>query len=90
MTVFLSLTLMLVASMLFTLAEGARYRCLASFARMDRVLQANSSFAEYDRALMEEYGLLYLDDSYGSGEENLNRVVSRIMNLRRDSLNPDG
>ena len=90
MTVFLSLTLMLVASLLFTLAEGARYRCLASFARMDRVLQANSSFAEYDRALMEEYGLLYLDDSYGSGEENLNRVVSRIMNLSRDSLNPDG
>ncbi len=88
MTVFLSLTLMLVAALLFTLVEGARYRCLASYARMDSVMEANSSFAEFDRALLEDYGLLYLDDSYGTGKENLNRVVSRIMNLSRENLDP--
>lgn len=89
MTVFLSLTLMLIASLLFTLAEGARFRCLRSIADMDRILETESAFAEFDTALLEQYGLLFLDDSYGTGVENLNRVAGRIMTLAESNLNPD-
>lgn len=89
MTVFLSLTLMLIASLLFTLVEGARYRCLRSLADMDRIMETESAFAEFDTSLLKNYGLLFLDASYGSGEENLNRIAGRIMSLAEYNLNPD-
>ena len=89
MTVFLSLTLMLIAALLFTLVEGARFKCLRSMADMDRVMEAESAFAEYDVALLKEYGLLYLDDSYGTGTENVKRIAERIMTLSESNLNPD-
>lgn len=89
MTIFLSLTLLLIASVLFTLVEGARYRCLRSIADMDRVLEAESAFAEYQAELLKQYGLLFLDDSYGSGTENLNRIAGRIMDLSEYNLNPE-
>lgn len=89
MTVFVSLTLLLIASLLFTLVEGARYHCLKSLADMDRITETASAFAEYDTALLEQYGLLFLDDSYGSGTENLNRIAGRIMDLSEYNLNPN-
>ena len=89
MVVFLSLTIMLVASLLFTLVEGAHYRCLKSFSEMDSILETNSAFADYDKAMLKEYGLLFLDDSYGSGKENTGRVVSRIKSLAEENVNPD-
>ncbi len=89
MTVFLALTLMLVASLLFTLIEGARYRCLRSIADMDRIMEAESSFADYNVELLKHYGLLYLDDSYGTGTENINRIAGRIQTLSESNLNPD-
>lgn len=89
MTVFLALTLMLVASVLFTLIEGARYRCLRSIADMDRILEAESSFADYNIELLKDYGLLYLDYSYGTGTENLSRVAGRIKTLSESNLNPE-
>lgn len=88
MTVFLSLTLMLIAALLFTLVEGARFKCLRSMADMDRVLEAESAFAEYDVALLKEYGLLFLDDSYGTGTENIKRIAERMMTLSEANLNP--
>lgn len=88
MTVFLSLTLLLIASLLFTLIEGARLHCLRSVADMDRILETESAFADFDVALLENYGLLYLDDSYGSGTENLARIAGRIMTLSEANLNP--
>lgn len=89
MTVFLSLTLMLIAALLFTLVEGARFKCLRSMADMDRVMEAQSAFAEYDVMLLKEYGLLFLDDSYGTGTENVKRIAERIMTLSEANLNPD-
>ena len=89
MTVFLALTLMLVASLLFTLIEGARYRCLRSIADMDRIMEAESSFADYNVELLKQYGLLYLDDSYGTGTANINRIAGRIQTLSESNLNPD-
>ena len=89
MTVFLSLTIMLVASLLFTLIEVSRFRCLYALADMDSALEAHSSFAEFDAALLEEYGLLFLDGSYGSGELDLIKVAGRIMDLAEENLDPE-
>ncbi len=89
MVVFASLTLLLIASLLFAFLEGARYHCLKSQAQMDSQLQMESAFAEYQKKMLEEYGLFLLDASYGSGELNTEKVIQRMLQLSEENTNPD-
>ncbi len=89
LTVFVAMILMMVASVLFTMLEGARYKCLQSIAAMDSLLETESMLAEYNRPLLEEYGLFFLDDSYGSGQEDMEKVRERILNLASENQTPD-
>ena len=63
-TVFLSLILMLVLSVVFSFLEAARVWGLEAYAKMDAAQTSNSLLAEYDPALKENYGILCLDGSY--------------------------
>ena len=63
-TVFLSLILMLVLSVVFSFLEAARVCGLEAYAKMDAAQTGNSLLAEYDPALKEKYGILCLDGSY--------------------------
>lgn len=98
-TVFLSLTLMVILSLLLAVIASARdksmrMRCEAA---MDMGLQ--SVFAEYNRALLEEFDLYFIDSSYGNSEGssyytaqhlkdyvnyNLNPSKGEVLNLSRD------
>ena len=68
-TIFLSLVLILVMSIIFTCLESARSQALRMrFAVVTR-LATESVFAAYDRELWEQFGLLYCetDDTAGLG-----------------------
>lgn len=86
-TVFLSMILMMILSVVFTFLEYARVMGLASCAKMDAAQTSGSVMAEYSRPLREKYGILCLDGSYGTGSFSLSLAENRAADLSDKSLN---
>lgn len=89
-TIFVSLVMLLVASLLFTMLESARVPGLKTKADMNAMLSAESVFAEYQPELWEHYDLLYLDLGYGEQRIDLTKLKERILILNQENLNPKG
>ena len=66
LTVYLSLVFAIVLSLLLTLIEGAAVGATRLQAELAADLGLDSVFAEYHRELMKQYGVSYIDDSYGN------------------------
>lgn len=64
-TVFLSLILVLVLSLVLTVAEAARIQAVKIHIENVASMGLESVFAEYDRDLLEEYELFFVDGAYG-------------------------
>lgn len=78
-TIFLTLTLVLILSFLFSMAEAARVNGLQELTAQKLKLEMESLFGAYNRELWEHYGLLFLDGSYGNGELNMKRMEQHLM-----------
>lgn len=63
-TVFLSLSLTLILSLVFTVIEGARISAIRMKFECVADIGMNSVLAEYHRELLEQYDLLFVDTSY--------------------------
>lgn len=87
-TVFVTLVLLLVASLLFTMLESARVFGLKAKSDMNSILSLESAFAEYETTLWENYDLLYLDLGYGEAQINPAKLQERILTLNQENLNP--
>ena len=87
-TVFASLSLLLVASFLLVLLEAARVKGLDAYSRMQRTNAMESVFSEYERSLFERYGVFMLDGSYGSGELQISRINTRLQAVSQQNLRP--
>lgn len=87
-TIFVSLVMLLVASLLFTMLEAARVPGLKAKADMNAMLSTESALAEYQPELWERYDLLYLDLGYGGQSINLTKLKERILTLNQENLNP--
>lgn len=100
-TVFCSLVLVSILMVLFSLLESARIAGIKMNAKLVSQAAVESVCAEYNRALLESYGLLFLDGAYGGtafGEEQLenrflfmcnqqaNNIVSGLFGFRIDLL----
>jgi len=75
-TVFMSLLLVALLLLSLVLSEAVRYGGLSLKVRSAGNTAIDSLMAGYDRELLEEYGLLFLDGGYGKGllqEEELRR-----------------
>ena len=68
-TVFFSLIIVMILTLLFTLLESARSEGLRLKAQMCANSCIESVFASYDRYLWEDYGLLLFCDRYGGANE---------------------
>ena len=64
-TPFCAMSLMLIASLLLTLLEGARVYGLECYADMKAETGMDSVCGEYQPFLWQQYGLLFLDGAYG-------------------------
>lgn len=87
-TVFASLSLLLVASFLLVLLEAARVKGLDAYSRMQRVNGMESVFSEYDRELFEQYGIFLLDGSYGSQTLQFSQINGRLQAVSQQNLRP--
>lgn len=85
-TVFLTLLLLLSASFFFALLETARIRGLATKADIVSDAALESVFAEYQKEIYENYGLLMLDCAYGSGNFAIENVEKRLQEKNLNNL----
>lgn len=87
-TVFMSLLLMIIASLLFTLLEGSRYMMLGMVSVLNSQGVTESMFAEYHAPAYEDYHLFLMDGSYGTGQLLLSKIHARMQELGEENLNP--
>ena len=92
-TVFAALSMLLVASFLFALLEGARVQGLNTCAELVSEVGITSVCAEYQSPLWEEYRLLFFDGAYGTenfSEEKINSVLCRRISENLDVTQESG
>lgn len=85
-TIFASLSMMLVASFLFAMLESARYYGLQTYIKQKSPLITESVFAEYHAKLWEDYHLLFLDGAYGGTEFSTSKVTGRASQIAKNNL----
>lgn len=77
-TIFAALSMMLVASLLLALLEAARIHGLDYYAKKLTETGLESACAEYQPLLWQDYHILALDGSYGSGAFSMENVSGRV------------
>lgn len=85
-TVFLTMMLLLVASCFFALLEAARLDGIGTKADVVHDNALESLFAEYQKTIYQDYGLLFLDASYGTDELQIERMEERLEKKNGDNL----
>lgn len=90
-TVFLSIIVILMLCIACSTVEATRVH--VGKMHVERALNSamNSVLAEYDNELMDEYGIIGLDTSYGKGstsneimQEKLTKYLNRVLNPEKD------
>ncbi len=71
LTVFLSLTITIILSLILALFQGARIGEVKMKTECVSDIAMNSVLAEYSRALYDQYGLLMVDTSYGTDNPSI-------------------
>ena len=77
-TPFCAMSLMLIASLLLTLLEGARVYGLECYADMKAETGMDSVCGEYQPFLWQQYGLLFLDGAYGTENFSVDYITESL------------
>lgn len=81
-TVFLSLIIVLTASVIGAVLEAARWKAASCEVRLRTNLGVDSLFGEYSRDLLDRYDLVFLDGSFGGSkysESTLNAHLEKYL-----------
>lgn len=87
-TVYLTLMFAIILSLLLSLVEGAAMGAARLQAELVADLGMDSIFAEYHRELFRQYGLLFIDDSYGTSKGSIGKVEEHLADYMSYNLNP--
>ena len=85
-TVFLSLSLALLLSLVFTVIEGARISAIRMKFECVADIGMNSVLAEYHRELLKQYDLLFVDTSYGGGTASIGNTEAHLRNYMQENM----
>ncbi len=77
-TIFLSLILTLMLSLTLAVIEGARLSAIRMKAECAADIGMNSVLAEYHREMLEQYDLLFVDTSYGTGSPSVSNMEEHL------------
>lgn len=89
LTVYLSLIFGIVLSLLFVFVEGAAIGAVRAQAELVADLGLDSVFAEYNRELLEQYELFFVDSSYGGTNGGIGMVEKHLSDYMEYNLNPE-
>ena len=88
-TIFLTLILLIILSLLLTIIEGARVNTARVFAQRSLTASMDSVLAEYYRPLWEEYHLFGLDTGYGGKDASEEEVINRLQENMSYTFDPN-
>ena len=86
LTVYLSLTLAVMISLILTLVEGARISATKMRAACVADIGINSTLSEYNRELFEQYDLLFVDMQYGGLGGSVDSVRAHLAHYLTKNL----
>ncbi len=89
LTVYLSLVFGIVLSLLLALIEGAAIGAVRAQAELVADLGLDSVFAEYNREILDQYELFFIDSSYGSDNGGVGMVESHLSTYMQKNMDPD-
>jgi len=78
LTAFLSLVFLLLLGLVGAVLESASIQVMKNEKRADAGRAAESIFAEYQRDLLEEYGIFALEGSYETGSMSESNILNRL------------
>lgn len=87
-TIYASLVFGIILSLLLALIEGAATSASRMQAELVADLGLDSAFAEYHRALYEQYDVLLIDTSYGEETASVDKVEQHIAEYMQYNLDP--
>lgn len=86
LTIYLSLSITIILSLVLALYEGARIGAVKMKTECVADISMNSVLAEYSRQLYEQYGLLMVDTSYGTGSHSIVNTEEHLRNYVQKNL----
>lgn len=89
LTVYLSLVSGIVLSLLLVLIEGAAAGAIRAQAELVAELGLDSVFAEYNREILAQYELFFIDSSYGGINGGTGMVEAHLSDYMRYNMEPD-
>lgn len=87
-TVFLALVLTIMISILFTVIEAARINGIQFQSECVADMALQSALAEYNRELLEQYDLFFIEMGYGTKEAGYILLEQHIQEYMRKNLEP--
>lgn len=87
-TVFLSLVSVLFLSLICTMLESARLQGARAWAAAVTDMGLFSVFGEYEKEMLEEYDVLFLDGAYGTGDFEPERLALQMREFMRYNADP--
>ena len=89
-TVYLSLTVAVILIFIITLTEGIRVQTIKFQTECVMDIGLSSTFAEYNRELLKQYGLLAIDTSYGEADTDIERTKIHLLGYMNKNLDAPG
>ena len=77
-TLYLSLTLGIMLSLVFVLMEAVRNETMRTETEIVMDVSLYSVFGEFHRQLLEQYDLFFIDTSYGEGRPDVRRLEEHL------------
>lgn len=90
LTLSLTLTVGILLSLIFTLVWGVRIQTIRMETEGVMDIGLHSVFGEYNRQLLEQYDLFYLDTTYGQKEPSLDRVEEHLQYYMNENFRKEG
>ncbi len=81
----MGMSLLLLLSVFFTLLEMLHYYGLKRVEPLVSQIALESAFADYNRPLWSDYGILAIDGSYGTGNMDVPKVTERMSSYMEDN-----
>lgn len=89
LTAFLSLVFLLLLGLVGAVLESASIQVMKNEKRADAGRAAESIFAEYQRELLEEYGIFALEGSYETGNMSEANILNRLSLYGAENMEKD-
>lgn len=86
LTVFLSMSITIIMSLILVLFQGARIGAVKMKTECVADIAMNSVLAEYSRELYRQYGLLMVDTSYGTGKPSIVNAEEHLRNYAQKNF----